>query len=160
MKTSPAVAVFPRKKLLVLSLLFLFWQRNNNTAKHRQNCSHIQTDFYTILPADNQRKRRCLLRNTVCSNSLSFTVSWKKKKKPQSFRDWGFHVFWDFFNCLLAERERFELSVLAYTRVPGVHLKPLGHLSKRKIRVFPQLQLSAHCPFSARHYQAGIFRRI
>jgi hypothetical protein len=29
----------------------------------------------------------------------------------------------------VAERERFELSVLAYTRVPGVHLKPLGHLS-------------------------------
>ncbi len=30
----------------------------------------------------------------------------------------------------MAEKERFELSVLAYTRVPGVHLKPLGHLSK------------------------------
>jgi hypothetical protein len=30
---------------------------------------------------------------------------------------------------LLAERVRFELTVLAYTRVPGVHLKPLGHLS-------------------------------
>ena len=30
---------------------------------------------------------------------------------------------------IMAERERFELSVLAYTRVPGVHLKPLGHLS-------------------------------
>ena len=29
----------------------------------------------------------------------------------------------------MAERERFELSVLAYTRVPGVHLKPLGNLS-------------------------------
>lgn len=29
----------------------------------------------------------------------------------------------------LAERVRFELTVLAYTRVPGVHLKPLGHLS-------------------------------
>ena len=29
----------------------------------------------------------------------------------------------------MAEKERFELSVLAYTRVPGVHLKPLGHLS-------------------------------
>ncbi len=33
----------------------------------------------------------------------------------------------------MAERERFELSVLAYTRVPGVHLKPLGHLSVRDI---------------------------
>ncbi len=33
----------------------------------------------------------------------------------------------------MAERERFELSVLAYTRVPGVHLKPLGHLSVRNI---------------------------
>ena len=31
----------------------------------------------------------------------------------------------------LAERVRFELTVLAYTRVPGVHLKPLGHLSSR-----------------------------
>ena len=30
---------------------------------------------------------------------------------------------------LMAEKERFELSVLSYTRVPGVHLKPLGHLS-------------------------------
>jgi hypothetical protein len=30
---------------------------------------------------------------------------------------------------LLAERVRFELTVLSYTRVPGVHLKPLGHLS-------------------------------
>ena len=29
----------------------------------------------------------------------------------------------------LAEKVRFELTVLAYTRVPGVHLKPLGHLS-------------------------------
>ena len=29
----------------------------------------------------------------------------------------------------MAERVRFELTVLAYTRVPGVHLKPLGHLS-------------------------------
>ncbi len=31
----------------------------------------------------------------------------------------------------MAERVRFELTVLAYTRVPGVHLKPLGHLSGR-----------------------------
>ncbi len=31
--------------------------------------------------------------------------------------------------CNLAERVGFELTVLAYTRVPGVHLKPLGHLS-------------------------------
>ncbi len=30
---------------------------------------------------------------------------------------------------IMAERGRFELPVLAYTRVPGVHLKPLGHLS-------------------------------
>ena len=30
----------------------------------------------------------------------------------------------------MAERGRFELPVLAYTRFPGVHLKPLGHLSK------------------------------
>ena len=29
----------------------------------------------------------------------------------------------------MAERVRFELTVLAYTRFPGVHLKPLGHLS-------------------------------
>ncbi len=29
----------------------------------------------------------------------------------------------------MAEKVRFELTVLAYTRVPGVHLKPLGHLS-------------------------------
>ena len=29
----------------------------------------------------------------------------------------------------MAERVRFELTVLSYTRVPGVHLKPLGHLS-------------------------------
>jgi hypothetical protein len=29
----------------------------------------------------------------------------------------------------LAERVRFELTVLSYTRFPGVHLKPLGHLS-------------------------------
>jgi hypothetical protein len=34
-----------------------------------------------------------------------------------------------FFTICLAERVRFELTVLAYTRVPGVHLKPLGHLS-------------------------------
>lgn len=32
-------------------------------------------------------------------------------------------------NQTMAERVRFELTVLAYTRVPGVHLKPLGHLS-------------------------------
>ncbi len=30
---------------------------------------------------------------------------------------------------MMAERVRFELTVLSYTRVPGVHLKPLGHLS-------------------------------
>ena len=36
----------------------------------------------------------------------------------------------------MAEKVRFELTVLAYTRVPGVHLKPLGHLSITKI----------HCP--------------
>ena len=35
-------------------------------------------------------------------------------------------------NSYLAERVRFELTVLAYTRVPGVHLKPLGHLSISK----------------------------
>ncbi len=29
----------------------------------------------------------------------------------------------------MAEKVRFELTVLSYTRVPGVHLKPLGHLS-------------------------------
>jgi hypothetical protein len=29
----------------------------------------------------------------------------------------------------MAERVRFELTALACTRVPGVHLKPLGHLS-------------------------------
>ncbi len=29
----------------------------------------------------------------------------------------------------MAEKEGFEPSVLAYTRFPGVHLKPLGHLS-------------------------------
>ena len=29
----------------------------------------------------------------------------------------------------LAERVRFELTVLAYTRFPSVRLKPLGHLS-------------------------------
>lgn len=34
----------------------------------------------------------------------------------------------------MAEKERFELSVLAYTRVPGVHLKPLGHLSANEIK--------------------------
>ncbi len=33
----------------------------------------------------------------------------------------------------MAEKVRFELTVLAYTRVPGVHLKPLGHLSTTKI---------------------------
>ncbi len=32
-------------------------------------------------------------------------------------------------SCDMAERVRFELTVLAYTRFPGVHLKPLGHLS-------------------------------
>ena len=32
-------------------------------------------------------------------------------------------------NSYLAERVRFELTVLSYTRFPGVHLKPLGHLS-------------------------------
>jgi hypothetical protein len=32
----------------------------------------------------------------------------------------------------MAEKVRFELTVLAYTRVPGVHLKPLGHLSITK----------------------------
>ena len=32
----------------------------------------------------------------------------------------------------VVENERFELSVpFGYTRVPGVHLKPLGHLSRR-----------------------------
>ena len=31
----------------------------------------------------------------------------------------------------MAEKVRFELTVLAYTRVPGVHLKPLGHLSMK-----------------------------
>ena len=36
---------------------------------------------------------------------------------------------------MLAERERFELSVLAYTRFPGVHLKPLGHLSGKVVLV-------------------------
>ena len=33
----------------------------------------------------------------------------------------------------MAEKVRFELTVLAYTRVPGVHLKPLGHLSTTKM---------------------------
>ena len=33
----------------------------------------------------------------------------------------------------MAEKVRFELTVLAYTRFPGVHLKPLGHLSTTKI---------------------------
>ena len=31
----------------------------------------------------------------------------------------------------MAEREGFEPSVLSYTRFPGVHLQPLGHLSAR-----------------------------
>jgi hypothetical protein len=35
----------------------------------------------------------------------------------------------------MAEKVRFELTVLAYTRVPGVHLKPLGHLSVTKYSV-------------------------
>ena len=34
----------------------------------------------------------------------------------------------------MAEKVRFELTVLAYTRVPGVHLKPLGHLSILYVR--------------------------
>ncbi len=33
------------------------------------------------------------------------------------------------FSKHLAERVRFELTVLAYTRFPSVRLKPLGHLS-------------------------------
>ena len=36
----------------------------------------------------------------------------------------------------MAERVRFELTVLAYTRVPGVHLKPLGHLSGKLFSTF------------------------
>ena len=35
----------------------------------------------------------------------------------------------------LAERVRFELTVLAYTRFPGVHLKPLGHLSSKSFAI-------------------------
>ena len=68
----------------------------------------------------------------------------------------------------MAEKVRFELTVLAYTRVPGVHLKPLGHLSikiqretlllsalsrfdKGKIRsrpCWPWLQLPMACSFT------------
>ena len=33
----------------------------------------------------------------------------------------------------MAVKEGIELSVLSYTRVPGVHLKPLGHLSVIKL---------------------------
>lgn len=43
----------------------------------------------------------------------------------------------------MAERVRFELTVLAYTRVPGVHLKPLGHLSEKAekiVRYFVNVQ--------------------
>ena len=38
------------------------------------------------------------------------------------------HKNYKAFICM-AEKVRFELTVLSYTRVPGVHLKPLGHLS-------------------------------
>ncbi len=48
---------------------------------------------------------------------------WKQKRAEASSATARFYLI------LLAEKERFELSVLSYTRVPGVHLKPLGHLS-------------------------------
>ena len=44
------------------------------------------------------------------------------KRKTRASRLRGFFLY-------MAEKVRFELTVLAYTRVPGVHLKPLGHLS-------------------------------
>lgn len=49
-----------------------------------------------------------------------YAKSFQNKKAPSKSTAWG---------TQMAEKERFELSVLAYTRVPGVHLKPLGHLS-------------------------------
>lgn len=42
----------------------------------------------------------------------------------------------------MAERVRFELTVLAYTRVPGVHLKPLGHLSIRDSTIISKERVS------------------
>ena len=49
-------------------------------------------------------------------------TGWDKTETP---------VICNYYNrrFIVAERVRFELTVLAYTRVPGVHLKPLGHLS-------------------------------
>lgn len=89
-----------------------------------QVCGQANDEADGVLLAGYQKKdSQAPLRHTKLLTTVASSRTWRSSRVFVA-QDLAITL-----HQFLAERVRFELTVLSYTRVPGVHLKPLGHLS-------------------------------